>query len=180
MLIRARFGENEKSSVENYVSELRTCDIETVKMRQESAGKSRTDKFGSQQRLRRCKYCSNADDAFFLEDFSRAEITCTKCGTVFQDNMIRDEDWTRQYEGDVNPSQHGPPPDARFTSAHNLSTVFALPEGVKGSKTALRDMWRIAKEAEEVCVFCEFGYGLRRSQSAKSQKIETDVEPRWA
>lgn len=128
---------------------------------QESAAKREAPKIQSKNSVQKCKNCHGVD---FVEDFTRAEITCLNCGTVFQENMIRDEDWTRQYEGDINPSQSGPPPDERFTSSHNLATVFTT-DGSRMSKSGLKDVRKAEWEASR----------LERSNNDGPKRLKQDT-----
>jgi len=75
-----------------------------------------------------CPSCGNDNELNFEEDESRGQVTCLRCGTCVKDSSINDTEWVRQYEGDVNPSFHGPPPDEKFSSQYNLRTGFAQGE----------------------------------------------------
>lgn len=69
--------------------------------------------------------CKNTLDELFEKDDRMAQVTCKVCGTVVKENQVFDGEWARQFEGEVNPSSHGKPPDPRFGSAHNLATGMA-------------------------------------------------------
>lgn len=69
-----------------------------------------------------CKTCRNEDETEFEKDERIAQITCKRCGTVALERLIHDGEWKRKFEGEVNPSFHGPAPDFNFSSSHNLQT----------------------------------------------------------
>jgi aspartate carbamoyltransferase regulatory subunit len=66
--------------------------------------------------------CRNEDETEFEKDERIAQITCKVCGTVASERLIHDGEWKRKFEGEVNPSFHGPAPDFNFSSSHNLQT----------------------------------------------------------
>ena len=55
-----------------------------------------------------CKNCGNREQNRFEENTSQGQVTCRVCAVVAQDHKIHEGEWKRQFEGDVNPSFHGP------------------------------------------------------------------------
>uniref|UniRef100_A0A7S3PQ86 C2H2-type domain-containing protein n=1 Tax=Aplanochytrium stocchinoi TaxID=215587 RepID=A0A7S3PQ86_9STRA len=102
----------------------------------------------------KCESCGNADQVNFAEDRRHGQVTCTICGTVAQDHQIHDGAWKRQFTGEVNPSFHGPAPDPRFSSGHNLRTNMSLGSGEVGvggtkiTKKELRDLKNAQNDIE--------------------------------
>ncbi|GBG27987.1 Transcription initiation factor IIB [Hondaea fermentalgiana] len=89
----------------------------------------------------RCVNCRNADQGLFLEDYKHGQVTCRRCGVVLEDRRVHDGEWKRQFSGDDNPSQHGPAPDPRFSSGHNLRTHISGGSGKgAGSKLSKKEL----------------------------------------
>lgn len=89
----------------------------------------------------RCPNCRNTDQGLFLEDYKHGQVTCRRCGVVVEDRRVHDGEWKRQFSGDDNPSQHGPAPDPRFSSGHNLRTHITGGSGKgAGSKMSKKDL----------------------------------------
>lgn len=93
--------------------------------------------------------CKNKDEELFEKDNKLAQVTCTLCGTVAQERLIEDKDWSRQFEedGNENHSNYSKPPDVRFSAARNLRTgLIAQP----GQKSRVRELQAL-KNAAEMC-----------------------------
>ena len=70
----------------------------------------------------KCRYkkCPKTD---FVDDHKTGNIVCRTCGTIATLNKIQDAPWKIKFkDDDVDPSFHGPPPDHRYSAAHNLRT----------------------------------------------------------
>ena len=70
----------------------------------------------------KCKYtkCTKTN---FVDDHKTGNIVCATCGTIATLNKIQDAPWKIKFkDDDVDPSFHGPPPDHRYSAAHNLRT----------------------------------------------------------
>jgi hypothetical protein len=85
-----------------------------------------------------CVNCGNDQEQKFDDDERHGQLTCRECGVVARSSVVHDGEWTRQFEGDVNPSFHGPPPNDKYSSAFNLRTGFAPAENQ--SKRLARDL----------------------------------------
>jgi hypothetical protein len=71
--------------------------------------------------------CHNQEEEHMERDERMGQTTCKLCGTVVLERQIVDKEWVRKFEDDeTDPSFHGPPPDAKFSSVHNLQTGCAF------------------------------------------------------
>jgi hypothetical protein len=127
----------------------------------------------------RCKYCKNTDQGTFEEDTAHGQVTCTRCGTVVEDRKIHDGEWKRQFEGDENPSQHGPVPDSRFSSGHNLRTNINAGSGqgagANVSKKDLQDLKNIQEKVEMNLSNMKFGIDVRTTRIGYKDKQKREV-----
>jgi transcription initiation factor TFIIIB Brf1 subunit/transcription initiation factor TFIIB len=132
------------SSVVNLIGELQAADVRIGDAR--VAAEKEFSKNKTSQRRLVCPACPNDDEKRFEEDESRGQITCLNCGACVRNSTINDTEWVRQYEGDVNPSFHGPPPDEKFSSSYNLRTAFAV--GEMQPKSLVKDLALIASKID--------------------------------
>ena len=76
------------------------------------------------RRPTKCSY-AKCPKTSFIDDYKSGNIVCETCGTIAQSNKILDAPWKLKYKNDdVDPSFHGPAPDHRYSSAHNLRTAI--------------------------------------------------------
>ncbi len=88
-----------------------------------------------------CKSCGNKNQNAFEEDPRHGQVTCKDCGTVVRDHKIHDGEWKRKFEGEVNPSFHGPAPDPRFSGGHNMRTsIGGGADMMRGNSQAAKDL----------------------------------------
>jgi late competence protein required for DNA uptake (superfamily II DNA/RNA helicase) len=92
------------SAVNNYVNKVLQVENQIAQSKQE-ASKRLAAKFSTKYK---CKSCGNKNQNRFAENTSQGQVTCRDCGVVAQDHKIHEGEWKRQFEGDVNPSFHGP------------------------------------------------------------------------
>jgi DNA-directed RNA polymerase subunit RPC12/RpoP len=90
------------SAVDNYVNKVLVVEKRSVQKGSESrAAKVVSKKY-------KCKNCDNKNQNRFAENTSEGHVTCRDCGVVALDHKIHEGEWKRRFEGDVNPSFHGP------------------------------------------------------------------------
>ena len=114
-------GEDEPA-IAPFIAELQRVDQRVSEARQ--AAEEALSRQAKKRRRLTCVSCRNEDESKFEEDEARGQVTCMRCGTCVVDSAVQDTEWVRQYEGEENPSFHGPPPDDKFSNAHNLRTGF--------------------------------------------------------
>jgi len=138
-IIAKRFGEVKDGSsfnvsdLETYVQKVNENDKE----KKEKAEKELAELLAKRQKPTLvCKnpQCRNDSEIDFEKDEKVAQVTCKRCGTVALERQIHDGEWVRQFEGEVNPSMHGPPPNHNFSSGHNLQT--GMIEAIGGKRQA--------------------------------------------
>ena len=141
--VAARFGEIKDGQpftvdrLEDYVAKMEKFEEEKNKEFEEQL---RNVKVKERNRLV-CpnQACRNSDENKFEKDERLSQVTCQVCGTVAKEREVRDTEWVRHFEDEVNPSFHGPPPDPRFSSAHNLQTGMVVTGNSKASGTQLQE-----------------------------------------
>jgi len=126
----------------------------------------------------RCDNCKNTDQSAFLEDYKHGQVTCTNCGMVIEDRKIHDGEWKRQFSGEENPSQHGPTPDPRFSSSHNLRTNMnagaGRGAGSNVTKKQLLDLKKVQDKIEmDLSNMKEDGTVKRTREGYKDQQKRT-------
>ena len=152
-LIARRFRASREQAV-SHLDRIRAIDARFRAHCQEVLERAGEQARRSKDRLR-CPRCGNEDEQYFVHYEREGSITCARCGVMVRESEIRDADWVRQFEGDEYPSFHGPPPDTRFSSEHNLRTGFAQPDRVPGggsgsgsSASATREMSLLQSRVE--------------------------------
>ncbi len=107
--------------------------------------------YGNKSEGYRCSNCKNRKPGLFEEDKRHGQVTCRVCGLVVQDRKVHDGEWKRQFSGEENPSQHGPAPDTRFSSGHNLRTNLSGGVGTEaGSQVSRKELMDLKNAQERV------------------------------
>lgn len=113
--------------------------------------------------------CQNQLDENFEKDERMAQLTCILCGVEVLGRMVFDGEWERLFEGEVNPTSHGPKSDDRFSSAHNLGTnIVSLPGGLLSSQA--KDLSSTQQEIE-----MNYNNGTKRTRQAYKDKMKTEM-----
>lgn len=127
----------------------------------------------------RCPNCKNNMQGMFEEDHQHGQVTCKRCGVVVQDRKVHDGEWKRQFSGEENPSQHGPAPDPRFSSGHNLRTNLSQGSGQgAGSQTSKKDLMDLKNAQERVEMNLsnlKFGIGVHATRIGYKDKMKRAV-----
>lgn len=149
-VIASRFGEMKDGSgfsvdkIEHYVEKVQDHDQQR-REKEHDLQKELLLKKRKPALVCRNATCRNSDEQDFEKDERVAQVTCKRCGFVLQERIVHDGEWQRQFEGEVNPTMHGPPPDPRFSTVYNLQTGVA---NVPGSTRQAKDIALAQKNVE--------------------------------
>jgi aspartate carbamoyltransferase regulatory subunit len=131
--------------LEPFIAKMKAFDLEK-KQQAEKKTQEYLAKKKKAQLVCRNAQCRNDREEDFEKDERVAQITCKICGTVLSERQVYDGEWVRQFDGEINPSFHGPPPDLKFSSGHGLQTGFAEIPGAK--KKQAKDLALAQKSVE--------------------------------
>mmetsp|Transcript_26335 Transcript_26335/g.42659 ORF Transcript_26335/g.42659 Transcript_26335/m.42659 type:complete len:314 (-) Transcript_26335:31-972(-) len=175
----------ERSIVERIAAGKTVSDAEEIIPRLKDATKARLDSQQVPEAAKlmttkyKCTFCKNNDQGWFEEDPKHGQVTCKGCGTVIEDRKIHDGEWKRQFSGEENPSQHGPAPDPRFSSGHNLRTNITSGSG-RGAgqnvtKKELVDLKMIQNTVEMNLSNMKFGNDVRKTRIGYKDQQKKEV-----
>eukprot|EP00611_Tribonema_gayanum_P010788 TRINITY_DN2089_c0_g1_i5.p2 TRINITY_DN2089_c0_g1~~TRINITY_DN2089_c0_g1_i5.p2 ORF type:complete len:272 (-),score=115.07 TRINITY_DN2089_c0_g1_i5:524-1339(-) len=94
-----------------------------------------------------CSVCGNKDQQFFVLDAKQGDTICmgvggAGCGAVVEDHKAHEGNMYRQFEGEVDRSHHGLPPDKLYSTAYNMRTQISKRVRTAGQ---LLQTWSVQK-----------------------------------